>query len=62
VRRIGYTIGALLVLLGIFWSGRESTHGIGALFEHWWCPTPIVAVMLGLATAWLVARTHRQIT
>jgi hypothetical protein len=62
VRRIGYTIGALLVLLGFFWSGRESTHGIGALFEHWWCPTPIVAVLLGLATALLVARTNRQTT
>jgi len=43
------------VLLGIFWSGRESSHGFGALWEHWWCPIPLVAILVGLATAWLLA-------
>lgn len=60
MRRIGYALGTLLLLVGIFWSGRESTHGFGAFWEHWWCPLPIVAIAVGLATAWLVARTSRE--
>jgi len=56
MRRIGYLLGALLVLVGMFWAGRESSHGLGALWDHWWCPMPIVAVMVGLATAWLFAQ------
>jgi hypothetical protein len=58
MRRIGYTVGTLLVLVGIFWSGRESTHGFAALWEHWWCPLPVVAIVVGLATGWLVARSQ----
>jgi apolipoprotein N-acyltransferase len=60
VRRVGYLVGALLVLAGIFWSGRESSHGLGALWEHWWCPLPVVAIVVGLATMWLFARRLRQ--
>jgi apolipoprotein N-acyltransferase len=60
VRRIGYSVGALLVLAGMFWSGRESSHGFSALWEHWWCPIPIVAIAVGLATAWLLARSSSQ--
>lgn len=58
MRRIGYGVGTLLVLVGIFWSGRESTHGFGALWEHWWCPLPVVAIVVGLATGWLVTRSQ----
>jgi hypothetical protein len=57
MRRIGYSVGALLVLAGMFWSGRESSHGLSALWEHWWCPIPIVAIAVGIATAWLLARS-----
>jgi hypothetical protein len=60
MRRIGYSVGALLVLTGMFWSGRESTHGISALWEHWWCPVPIVAIVVGLLTAWLLARSTTE--
>ncbi|HYB26230.1 MAG TPA: hypothetical protein VEF89_06435 [Solirubrobacteraceae bacterium] len=60
MRRIGYGFGALLLLVGIFWLGRESTHGFGAFWEHWWCPLPVVAIVVGLATAWLVARAPSQ--
>lgn len=60
VRRIGSLIGAILVLIGMFWAGRESSHGFGALWEHWWCPIPIVAIVVGLATAWLLARRPTQ--
>jgi hypothetical protein len=49
MRRIGQVVGALVLLLGIFWAGRESTHGLGAFWEHWWCPIPLVAILLGLA-------------
>lgn len=62
MRRIGYGFGLLLLLVGIFWSGRESTHGVAAFWEHWWCPLPIVAIMIGLATGLLVARNSRQTT
>ena len=60
MRRMGYLLGALLVLVGMFWSGRESSHGFGALWEHWWCPIPIAAIVVGSATAWLFARSPRQ--
>lgn len=62
MRRIGYGVVTLLLLAGIFWSGRESTHGFGAFWEHWWCPLPIVAIVVGLATGWLVARNASQAT
>ncbi|MGZ4287241.1 MAG: hypothetical protein ACXVH3_27410 [Solirubrobacteraceae bacterium] len=62
MRRIGYAVGTFLVLVGIFWSGRESAHGFGALWEHWWCPLPIVAIVVGLVTGWLVARNPSQTT
>jgi hypothetical protein len=62
MRRIGYAVGALLVLVGIFWSGRESAHGFGALWEHWWCPLPVVAIVVGVGTGWVVARSATQTT
>src|SRR6185437_8434253 len=37
--------------LGIFWTGRESTHGLTAFWEHWWCPIPLALTVLGLVTA-----------
>jgi hypothetical protein len=49
VRRIGQDVAAAFVLLGIFWAGRESDHGFGAFWDHWWCPLPLVAVVLGVA-------------
>lgn len=60
VRRIGFVIGAILVLAGMFWAGRESSHGFGALWEHWWCPIPIVAIVMGVATTLLLVRRPAQ--
>ncbi len=40
MHRIGYSVGALPVLAGMFWSGRERGHGFSALSEHWWRPIP----------------------
>jgi hypothetical protein len=60
--RIGYAVATLFVLVGIFWSGRESAHGFGALWEHWWCPLPVAAIVVGLVTGWLVARSRSQTT
>ena len=60
MRRIGQVAGALVLLLGIFWAGRESSHGLGAFWEHWWCPIPLVAIVLGLTAVlvtWRPART-----
>lgn len=49
MRRVAQAVGAVVLLLGIFWAGRESTHGVTAFWEHWWCPIPLVFVLLGLA-------------
>jgi hypothetical protein len=49
VLRLRYVIGAVLMALGIFWAGRESDHGLSAFWEHWWCPIPLVMILLGLA-------------
>ena len=55
MRRSGQFVGALFLLLGVFWAGRESTHGLAAFWEHWWCPIPLVLIVLGFAAV-LVAR------
>jgi hypothetical protein len=49
MRRIAQAGGAVFLLLGIFWTGRESTHGVTAFWEHWWCPIPLVLALVGLA-------------
>ena len=48
MRRISLIVGAVLLLLGVFWAGRESTHGLGAFWEHWWCPIPLALIVVGL--------------
>jgi hypothetical protein len=55
MRRIGQVVGAAILLLGIFWAGRESANGFAAFWEHWWCPIPLALILLGLAAV-LVAR------
>jgi len=55
MRRIGQVVGAVVLLLGVFWAGRESAHGLAAFAEHWWCPVPLALIVLGLAVV-LVAR------
>jgi hypothetical protein len=56
MRRIAQALGAVVLLLGIFWAGRESTHGLAAFWEHWWCPIPLVFVLLGLAAVIVTRR------
>jgi hypothetical protein len=41
-------LGVVFVVLGVFWVGRESAHGLTALWEHWWCPLPLIAILLGV--------------
>jgi len=55
MRRVGRAVGGILLLLGVFWAGRESSHGLTAFWEHWWCPIPLALIGLGLAAV-LVAR------
>jgi hypothetical protein len=50
VERVGQVLGAVLVVLGVFWAGRESDHGLTAFWEHWWCPIPLVVIVLGAAS------------
>jgi hypothetical protein len=56
MRRVGQVVGAVFLLLGIFWAGRESAHGLAAFWEHWWCPIPLVLILLGLIAVLVVRR------
>jgi hypothetical protein len=56
MRRVGLAVGTLFVLIGVFWSGRESSHGLGALWEHWWCPVPLVLILVGIIGVLIVER------
>jgi hypothetical protein len=56
MRRVWQAIGLVLVIVGVFWVGRESSHGLGALWEHWWCPAPLVLVLVGVLS--VVATRH----
>jgi hypothetical protein len=49
MRRVGQVVGVIFLLLGVFWAGRVSSHGLTAFWEHWWCPMPLVLIVLGLA-------------
>ncbi len=57
IRRTGRVVGGLSLVLGIFWTGRESTHGLAAFWEHWWCPIPLALIVLGLVTVLTIWRT-----
>jgi len=48
VTRVGQVVCAVFVLLGVFWAGRESGHGLAAFWEHWWCPIPLAVIVLGV--------------
>ncbi|MGI8491267.1 MAG: hypothetical protein ACR2NJ_00725 [Acidimicrobiales bacterium] len=50
MRRIARLTAATLLLLGTFWAGRESTHGLSAFWEHWWCPVPLAMIVVGIIT------------
>jgi hypothetical protein len=41
----------VLLILGVFWLGRESVHGVRALYEHWWWPLPSVFIVVSVI-AW----------
>ena len=43
-------LGGVFVLLGVYGTGLESGHGLAAFWEHWWCPTPLVVIVLGIAS------------
>ena len=46
--RVARVIAAVFVVLGVFWAGRESDHGLAAFWEHWWCPIPLAVIVLGV--------------
>ena len=49
MKRFSLLLSAVFVILGVFWTERESTHGIGAFSEHWWCPIPLAMIWIGIA-------------
>jgi hypothetical protein len=46
------------MLLGVFWAGRESTHGLAAFWEQWWCPIPLAVIVIGVASV-IAAQVQR---
>jgi hypothetical protein len=56
MRRIGQAAGAVFLLGGLFWAGRESSHGLAAFGDHWWCPIPLALIVLGLAALFVARR------
>ena len=56
-RRVSQVVAGLFLVLGIFWAGRVSTHGLAAFWEHWWCPIPLALILLGLVTVITIRRT-----
>ena len=57
MRRIGQVVGAVLLVLGVFWAGRVSSHGLTAFWDHWWCPIPLALILLGLAAVLVTRRS-----
>jgi hypothetical protein len=61
MRGVSQVVAAIFLLLGVFWAGRESSHGLGAFWEHWWCPVPLALILLGLVAVF-VTRRHSPST
>jgi hypothetical protein len=61
-RRIIEGVGGLALVAGVFWAGRESTHGLGAFWEHWWCPIPVALALLGLGALITSRITTRRVS
>jgi hypothetical protein len=59
MKRVGQVLGVSFVVLGIFWTGRESTSGLAAFWEHWWCPIPLAAIALGVSSVIALQRLGR---
>jgi hypothetical protein len=51
------TIAAFVVVVGVFWAGRESSHGLSAFSDHWWCPIPLGLMLVGAVTFLLIRRS-----
>jgi hypothetical protein len=39
------------VALGFFGVGLEASHGAHALYEHWYCVTPVLVIGIGVVLA-----------
>jgi hypothetical protein len=61
VKRVPQVVGGVLVLLGVFFAGRESGHGMAAFWEHWWCPIPLAVIVLGALSVTTAGRLTRAI-
>lgn len=61
MRRTWQVIGAAVLLLGVFWTGRESSYGLTAFWEHWWCPVPLALILAGLGGLLISRRTSSAV-
>jgi hypothetical protein len=49
------------VALGCFGLGLEVSHGAHALYEHWYCLTPVVVIALGAVAGVFDYRRERLV-
>jgi hypothetical protein len=56
MRRAAQVVGTAFLLLGLFWAGRVSSHGITAFWDRWWCPIPLALIVLGLVAVLVTRR------
>jgi hypothetical protein len=56
--KLGLWWAGLALVVGAFWAGRESTHGLRGFADRWWCPVPLVLMALGAAA--LASRPLRR--
>jgi hypothetical protein len=51
----------LCVALGFFGLGLEISHGPHALYEHWYCVTPLVVIAIAMLLGLIEVRRHSAV-
>jgi hypothetical protein len=59
MKRVAQILGVALVVLGVFGAAFEGSHGLGALWEHWWCLLPLALIAAGVASVIAAPRLGR---
>jgi hypothetical protein len=51
----------LCVALGFFGLGLEISHGTRALYEHWYCITPLIVIAIAALLGLIDVRRHSAV-
>jgi hypothetical protein len=52
-------LGVVLIVLGVLGAAFEGSHGLAALWEHWWCLLPLALIVLGVTSVIAAPRMGR---